>query len=149
MSLETKIMAQMKTAMKNKDQATLRTLRAVKSAILLAKTEKGNTGEISEEQETKMLQKLLKQRKDSLVIYEQQGREDLATTEKEEIDILSQFLPAMMNEEAIKLKISELVATTGAAGMQDMGKVMGQASQVFAGKADMSLVSKLVREALA
>lgn len=149
MSLEKQIMQEMKTAMKEKNQAALRTLRAIKSAILLAKTEKAKTDELTEEQEVKLLQKLAKQRKDSISIYEEQGRNDLAATEQEELEIIENFLPAMMSETEIQQNVEELINQIGASGMQDMGKVMGQASSKFAGKADMSLVSKYVKQSLA
>lgn len=148
MSLETHVMQEMKTAMKAKDQSKLRTLRAIKSAILIAKTEKAGIDQLSEEQEFKILQKLAKQRKDSLTIYEKEGRDDLASTEKEELEIIQTFLPEMMSEEDIASQVKSIVQSSGASGMQDMGKVMGAASKVLAGKADMSLVSKFVREAL-
>ncbi len=149
MTLEDKVMAAIKDAMKSKNQARLRGLRAIKSAILLAKTDKNYSGEISDEQEVKILQKLVKQRKDSLEIYEKQGREDLAKTEREEIEVIEAYLPAMMGEDEIKAKVESLISESGASSMQDMGKVMGLASKAFAGKADMKLVSALVRQMLA
>ncbi len=148
MGLEQAIMGQMKDAMKNKDQAALRALRAIKSAILLAKTEKGGGDELSEEQEVKMLQKLVKQRKDSITIFQEQGRDDLVSKEQEELDVMEKFLPEMMGEDEIKNVITSLIEQTGASGMQDMGKVMGAASKALAGKADMSMVSGLVRQLL-
>ncbi len=148
MSLESQIMQEMKAAMKEKNQGKLRALRSIKSAIQIAKTEKGGTDELSEEQELKILQKLAKQRKDSVAIYEKEGREDLALIEKEELSIIDEFLPEMMNEEDINNQLNTIMSSIGATGMQDMGKVMGAASKAFAGKADMSLVSKLVRQAL-
>jgi len=149
MSLEVQIMQEIKTAMKSKEKSKLRTLRSIKSAILLAKTEKAGVVELSEEQEFKILQKLAKQRKDSFSIYEKEGRDDLAATEKEELEIIQTFLPEMMSEEDIKSELSSLIQSIGANGMQDMGKTMGAASKAFAGKADMSIVSKLVKEILA
>jgi len=148
MSLEKQVMQEMKTAMKTKNQAKLRTLRAIKSAILLVKTEKAGVDELSEEQEFKLLQKLAKQRRDSIAIYEKEGRDDLATTEKEELEVIEEFLPAMMTKEEISSKVKELITSIGASGMQDMGKVMGAASKTFSGKADMSIVSQEVRAAL-
>lgn len=148
MSLEQKVMELMKSAMKTKDQAKLRTARSIKSAILLAKTEKGASSELSEEQEFKILQKMAKQRKDSIDIFHKEGREDLATTEQEELAVIEEFLPTMMNEEEITAQVKQILASTGAASMQDMGKVMGQANSVFAGKADMGLVSSIVKQEL-
>lgn len=149
MSLEKQVMQEMKAAMKNKNQGKLRALRAIKSAILLAKTEKAGVDSLSEEQELKMLQKLAKQRKDSIAIFEKEGRNDLAATEKEELEVIELFLPEMMAEEEVIAKVKEIVAQVGAESMKDMGKVMGMASKAFAGKADMSLVSKTVKEVLA
>lgn len=149
MSLEKQVMQEMKAAMKNKNQGKLRALRAIKSAILLAKTEKAGVDSLSEEQELKMLQKLAKQRKDSIAIFEKEGRNDLAATEKEELEVIELFLPEMMAEEEVVAKVKEIVAQVGAESMKDMGKVMGMASKAFAGKADMSLVSKTVKEVLA
>lgn len=149
MSLEQAIMGQLKTAMKEKNQGALRALRAVKSAILLAKTEKGAGDSLTEEQEIKLLQKMVKQRKDSISIFKEQGRDDLLGKEQEEVDVLEQFLPTLMNEEAIKADVAKLIADTSASGMQDMGKVMGAASKHFAGKADMSIVSAQVKQQLA
>lgn len=149
MALDKDIMQHMKAAMKAKEQGKLRGLRAIKSAILLAKTEKGGSDELTEEQEVKLLQKLAKQRKDSITIFEKEGRDDLAEKEKEELEIIEGFLPEMMSEEEITAKLKEIISSVGAAGMQDMGKVMGQASGFFNGKADMGLVSKTVKTLLA
>lgn len=148
MSLEQQIMQQMKAAMKTKDQGKLRAVRAIKSAILLAKTEKGASEDLTEEQEVKLLQKLAKQRKDSIDIFNKEGRDDLAEKEQEELSVIEEFLPAMMSEEEITAKVKEILQQVGASTMQDMGKAMGVASSAFAGKADMSLVSKIVREQL-
>jgi len=138
----------MTSAMKSKDSARLRTLRAIKSAILLAKTEKGSDGVLTEAAEVKMLQKLLKQRKDSLGIYNDQGRTDLAMTEQEEIDVLQEFLPEMMSEEEISSTVEAIVSQVGASSMADMGKVMGMANKSLTGKADMGLVSQIVKRIL-
>jgi uncharacterized protein YqeY len=149
MSLEQKIMAAMKDAMKAKDQVSLRGLRAIKSAILLAKTEKGASGELTEDKEIALLQKLAKQRKESYDIFVEQGREDLAATEKEEIEVIEKFLPEQMSEVEVKTFLENLVQELGASSMKDMGKVMGAASSRLAGKADNKLVSQIVKDLLA
>lgn len=147
MSLEAKIQEDMKTAMKAKDKVALRGIRAIKSAILLAKTDGTNT-ELDEAGEIKMLQKLAKQREDSLDIYVKQNREDLAEVEREELAIIKRYLPAQMSTEELKPIIAEIIASTGASGMQDMGKVMGMASAKLAGKSDGKTISTLVKELL-
>ena len=149
MSLEQKIMAEMKDAMKSKNEAALRGLRAIKAEIIKAKTEPGAGGEISEEKEIAMLQKMMKQRKDSLDIYRQQGREDLAKKEEEEIGIVSKFLPQQMSQEELMQELKQVIAETGASSPADMGKVMGVASKKFAGRADGKTISAAVRELLA
>lgn len=149
MTLEQKIMSEMKLAMKSKDQAKLRALRAIKNAILVAKTEKGAAKELSEEQEVKLLQKLAKQRNDSIELFAKEGRDDLVQKEQEEVNVIDTFLPELMSEEEIEKKVKLLIEEVNAQGMQDMGKVMGKASTQFAGKADMGEVSKKVRELLA
>jgi len=146
MTLEEKINTDLKTAMLAKDEAALRALRAVKSAILLAKTSGGGT--VSPEDEMKMLQKLVKQRKESLDIYQSQGRADLAKGEIEEIAVIEKFLPKQMGEDEIKEELKKIIAQTGASSAADMGKVMGAASKHFAGKADNKIVSKLVKDLL-
>ncbi len=148
MSLEAKIMESLKTAMKAKDEVALRTLRAIKAAIIIEKTAEGATGEIDEATEIKMLQKMAKQRKDSLQIFEQQQREDLASKEREELAIIEQFLPAQMSEAEIKQALELVIAEVGASSMADLGKVMGIASKAFAGKADGKLIASLVKELL-
>lgn len=148
MSLELKVMAAMKDAMKAKDLVSLRGLRAIKSAILLAKTEKGASGELTEDKEIALLQKLAKQRKESYDIYVEQGREDLAATEKEEIEVIEKFLPEQMSEAEVKSFLENLVKELGATSMKDMGKVMGAASSKLAGKADNKLVSQIVKDLL-
>ena len=148
MSLEAKIMESLKTAMKAKDEVALRTLRAIKAAIIIEKTAEGASGEIDEATEIKMLQKMAKQRKDSLQIFEQQQREDLASKEREELAIIEQFLPAQMSEEEIKQALQQIINTVGASSMADLGKVMGIASKELAGKADGKLIATLVRELL-
>lgn len=148
MSLEAKIMESLKTAMKAKDEVALRTLRAIKAAIIIEKTAEGASGEIDEATEIKMLQKMAKQRKDSLQIFEQQQREDLASKEREELAIIEQFLPAQMSEEEIKQVLQQIINTVGASSMADLGKVMGIASKELAGKADGKLIATLVKELL-
>src|SRR3954451_8678796 len=135
MSLEQKIMAEMKDAMKAKNEAALRGLRAIKAAIIIAKTSEGAGGELKEEDETKLLQKLVKQRRDSLEIFTKQNREDLAQKEQEEISVIEKFLPKQMTEDELKSKLSEIVSRVGATSPADMGKVMGAATKELAGKA--------------
>ena len=148
MSLEQKIMTELKAAMLAKDEAALRSLREVKAAILLAKTSEGAAGELKEEDEIKLLQKLVKQRKDSLEIFQQQNRADLAKKEEEEIAIISNFLPQQMSAEEIKAELTKIIAAVGATSPADMGKVMGAATKQFAGKADGKTISALVKELL-
>lgn len=149
MSLEQNIMAQMKEAMKTKNEAQLRGLRAIKAEIIKAKTEPGANGQIDEATELKFLQKMMKQRKDSYEIFTQQGRADLASKEKEEMDVIESFLPKQMSEEEIKAALKIIIADTGAATAADLGKVMGVASKQLAGKADGKTISALVKELLA
>ena len=149
MSLEQKIMADLKAAMLAKDEAALRSLRAVKAAILLAKTSEGAGGELKEEDEIKLLQKLVKQRKDSLEIFQQQNRADLALKEQEEIAVIEKFLPRQLSPDEIKAELAKIIAATGAQSPADMGKVMGMASRQLAGKADGKTISVLVKEMLA
>ena len=148
MSLQTEIMVKLKEAMKSKDTVALESLRAVKSAILLAQTESGAKLELTEDQELKLVQKLVKQRKDSAVIFSEQGREDLAAPELAQAKVISQFLPEQMSEEAVKEAISAIITQTGAASMKDMGKVMGMASKQLAGKADGKTISVIVKTLL-
>jgi len=145
MSLSTNIMTAMKEAMKAKDQNALTSLRAVKSAILLAQTESGAKEELTEEQELKLLQKLVKQRKDSAKIFTEQGREDLAGPEISQAEVIAKFLPEQMGEDAIRTIVSEVIDSIGAVGMKDMGKVMGQVNAKVAGKADGSTVAAIVK----
>jgi len=149
MSLEKKVMDALKPAMIAKDEVALRSLRAIKAAILNAKTAEGAKGEISEEEETKILQKLVKQRKDSLEIFEQQNRFDLAEIEKGELAIIGQFLPAPLSNEELKEKIKSIISEVGATSLGDLGKVMGVASKQLAGQADGKAISALVKELLA
>ena len=147
MSLEKKIMQDLKAAMKAKEQASLRGIRAIKSAIQLAKTD-GSGREIDEAVEIKMLQKLVKQRQDSLGIYEQQGREDLAQVEREEIEVIQRYLPEQMSEEELESRLRAIIDRVGAESMRDMGKVMGIASKEFAGQADGKTISAKVKQLL-
>ena len=149
MSLEQKIMSELKIAMLAKDEKGLRSLRAVKAAILLAKTSEGAGGELKEEDEVKLLQKLVKQRKDSLEIYQQQNRSDLAQKEQEEIEVIEKFLPKQLSAEELKAILAKIIADTGASSPADMGKVMGAATRQLAGKADGKTISSLVKELLA
>ena len=149
MSLEQKIMTELKAAMLAKDEAGLRSLRAIKAAILLAKTAKGASGELKEDEEIKLLQKLVKQRKDSLEIFQQQKRDDLAKKEQEEIAIIEKFLPQQLSPEELKQALQKIISEAGAAGPADLGKVMGIASKQFAGKADGKTISSLAKELLA
>jgi uncharacterized protein YqeY len=148
MSLEEKVMAAMKDAMKAKEEATLRGLRAIKAEIIKAKTDPGAHGLISEDGELKLLQKLVKQRKDSLEIFTTQNREDLAVKEREEIAVIEKFLPRQMDEAELKSVIQEIITNLGAASLADLGKVMGVASKQLAGKADGKAISGVVKELL-
>ncbi|MBN9379292.1 MAG: GatB/YqeY domain-containing protein [Chitinophagaceae bacterium] len=148
MSLEQKVMAALKTAMLAKNEGALRGLRAIKAAIILAKTSEGAGGELKEEDETKLLQKLIKQRKDSLEIYQQQQRADLAQKEQEEITVIEEFLPRQLSAEELKAALSKIIAETGASSPADMGKVMGAATKQLAGQADGKTISAAVKELL-
>ncbi|WP_392420623.1 GatB/YqeY domain-containing protein [Capnocytophaga canis] len=148
MSLQTKVMEALKDAMKSKDSVALESLRAIKSAILLAKTESGASEELSESQELVLLQKLIKQRRDSATLYASQGRNDLAEPELAQIKIIERFLPELPSEEEIEAIIKKIISETGASGMKDMGKVMGVASTELAGKADNRVVSTIVKKLL-
>ncbi len=148
MSLEIQVMDLMKDAMKAKDEGTLRGLRAIKAEIIKAKTEPGAGGVVTADGELKLLQKLVKQRKDSLEIYVQQNRADLATKESEEIAVIEKFLPQQLSEEALKAAVAEIIASVGASSPADMGKVMGVASKQLAGKAEGKAISAVVKELL-
>ena len=148
MSLEQQIMGEMKDAMKAKDEAGLRGLRAIKAAIIIAKTAEGAHGELKAEDELKMLQKLVKQRRDSLEIFNQQNRPDLAAKESEEIAVIEKFLPKQMGEAELKAAIAKIIAELGATSPADMGKVMGAATKQLAGQADGKAVSAVVKELL-
>ena len=148
MSLELTINSAIKTAMLAKNEAELRALRAIKAAILLAKTAEGGTGELTGTDETKMLQKLAKQRKDSLEIFRQQNREDLAKKEEEELEVIERFLPKQLSDSELREALVRIIAETGASSPADMGKVMGTATKQLAGKADGKAISALVKELL-
>lgn len=147
MSLEEKINADLKTAMKAKDQVSLRGIRAIKSAIMLLKTD-GSGQEITAEKEIQVLQKLVKQRKDSLDIFEKQNREDLAVTEREEIGIITKYLPAQLDASAIEEIVQRIIGDTGASSMKDMGRIMGMANKEMAGKADGKTIAEAVKKLL-
>lgn len=148
MSLEQQIMTEMKEAMKSKNEGVLRGLRAIKAEIIKAKTEPGAAGEIDEATEQKFLQKMMKQRRDSLDIFEKQGREDLAAKEREEMAVIEKFLPKKLDEAELKEIIKGIITETGASSPADMGKVMGVASKQLAGKADGKVISGMVKELL-
>lgn len=148
MSLEQQIMTEMKEAMKAKNEGVLRSLRAIKAEIIKAKTEPGAGGEINEATEQKFLQKMMKQRKDSLEIFEKQGREDLAIKEREELVVIERFLPKQMTEAEIRDAIQSLITSTSASSLADLGKVMGAASKQLAGLADGKTISSIVKELL-
>lgn len=148
MSLEQQIMSDLKAAMLAKNEVALRSLRAIKAAILLAKTAEGSSGELSADAEMKILQKMVKQRKDSLDIFSQQGRTDLAQKEQEEIAVIEKFLPKQMEAEELRVVLKEIIAKTGASTAADMGKVMGAANKELAGKAEGKLIASLVKELL-
>ena len=148
MSLEQRVMAEMKTAMKSKDTVALESLRAIKSAILLAKTDKGGGAGLSEADEMALVQKLVKQRRDSAAIYKEQGREDLAEPELAQVAVLERFLPEPLTEAEIEKVVVQTIDATGAEGMKDMGKVMGIVTKELAGAADGKTISKIVRAKL-
>jgi len=147
MSLETKIATDLKAAMRAKDKVALRSIRAVKAQILLAKTD-GSGKELDEASEIKMIQKMIKQRKDSLSIYEKQDRAELAQTERDEIEVLERYLPEQMSEEELTTFLQGIITKTGASSMRDMGKVMGMASGQLGGKADGKTISGIVKKLL-
>lgn len=147
MSLEIDINGAIKTAMLAKAEAELRALRAIKAAILVAKTAEG-ANELTEADEQKLLQKLSKQRKDSLEIFRQQNREDLAKKEEEELAVIARYLPQQMDEAAVRAALTEIIASVGASSPADMGKVMGVATKQLAGKAEGKTISALVKELL-
>ena len=148
MSLEEKINNDLKDAMRAKNEAALRGLRAVKSAILLAKTDKGVGSALSQDEEIKILQKLAKQRRESAQIYKEQNREDLTNAENQELEIIEKYLPAQMNEDELRNEIKKIIEETGASSPTEMGKVMGVASKRLAGKADNKKISEITRQML-
>ncbi len=148
MSLQTKVMEALKEAMKAKDTIALESLRAIKSAILLAKTEAGAAEELTEADELKLLQKLVKQRKDSAALYTQQGRNDLAAPELAQMAVIEKFLPAQLSEAEVEAALKSIIAQVGATTAKDMGKVMGVATKQLAGKADGKLISETVKKLL-
>lgn len=148
MALQTDIMTAMKTAMKEKNTTALEALRAVKSALLLAQTDGSGKSELTETEEIQLLQKLVKQRKDSATIYSEQGRSDLATPELEQASIIEQFLPEQLSEDEIAVVIDSVIAESGANSMKDMGKVMGMVSGKLAGKADGKTIAGIVKAKL-
>ena len=148
MSLEAKIMDHMKEAMKAKDSVALEALRAIKSAIILAKTEAGATDTLTEDQEIKMLQRLVKMRKDSAEIFTKQNRPDLAEPELAQIAVIEKFLPAQLSEEEVEAIISKIIAETGASGIASMGKVMGLATAQIGGQAEGKVISGIVKKLL-
>lgn len=149
MSLELEVMTRLKAAMLAKDEAALRSLRAIKAAILLAKTAEGAGGELTEDAAMKLLQKMVKQRKDSLEIFSQQARPELAKKEQEEIAVIEQFLPKQLGEEELRSILKDIITGTGASSPGEIGKVMGVASKELAGKADGKMIASLVKELLA
>lgn len=149
MSLQAEIMVKMKEAMKSKDSIALESLRAIKSEILLANTKGGASEGLTKEEEIKLLQKLVKQRKDSAALYLEQDRNDLAEPELAQVEIIARFLPEQMSSEELKAIIGSIIEKVGASSMKDMGKVMGMASKQLAGKADGKAISAAVKELLA
>ncbi|NLP57365.1 GatB/YqeY domain-containing protein [Lutibacter sp. B1] len=148
MSLQQKLMVKMKEAMKLKDKVALESLRAIKSEILLAQTKSGASEELTEDEEIKLLQKLVKQRKESAAVYKEQGRDDLAEPELAQVEIIAQFLPEQMSEDELEKIVAEIISSVGATSMKDMGKVMGMASKQLAGKADGKAISTMVKKLL-
>ena len=148
MSLQAQVMEQLKEAMKAKDSVALESLRAIKSALLLAQTESGAKKELTKDEEIKLLQKLVKQRRDSAVLYNEQGRADLAEPELQQLAVIEKFLPEQLSDEELRKIISEIIEKTGASSMKDMGNVMGQATKELAGKADGKAISTIVKELL-
>ncbi len=148
MTLEEKINGDLKTAMLAKAEATVRGLRAIKSGIILAKTEKGAGGVITPERELQMLQKMVKQRRDSITEFEKANRQDLIAKEQEEIAVIEKYLPAMMSEDEVREAVKKIIAETGATSQKEMGKVMGAVSKQLAGKADNKLVAEIVKSSL-
>ena len=148
MSLLNSLTDELKAAMRAKDSLKLEALRAIKSAVLLAKTATAGDVDLTEEEEIKLLHKLVKQRKDSAVIFKEQNRDDLASPEEAQAEVIAQFLPEQLSQQDIEQIVNEIVAKTGAQGMKDMGKVMGMVSKEMAGKADGKTISIIVKQKL-
>lgn len=148
MSLEIEIMDHLKNAMRAKDEVALRTLRAIKAAILVEKTAVGAKDSLSPDDEMKIILKMVKHRKDSIAIFEEQNRQDLADKEKEEVEILNQFLPKQLSSDELKAEVSAIINQVGATSKADLGKVMGQASKMLAGKADGKAIAETVKSLL-
>ncbi len=148
MNLQQKITIQLKEAMKTKNKVALESLRAIKSAVLIHQTQSGEKANLTEEEEIKLLQKLVKQRKDSARIFRDQGREDLAEPEEAQIEVIAAFLPQQLDEAEIEKIVMGIITQTGATGMKDMGKVMGMATKQLAGKADGKTISTIVKSKL-
>ena len=148
MTLEQKIMPELKAAMLAKDEKTVLGLRAIKAAIIVAKTAEGAGGELKEEDEIKLLQKLVKQRRDSIDIFTQQNRPDLAVKEQEEIEVIEKFLPKQLSQDELREEVGKLIAESGATSPAEMGKVIGLANKKLAGRADGKTISSVVKELL-
>jgi uncharacterized protein YqeY len=148
MGILSNLTEEIKSAMRAKDSLKLESLRAIKSAVLLAQTAKGGGAELSDEESIKILQRLVKQRKESASIFRDQGRSDLATPEEAQAEVIASFLPEQLSEEEVAKVVSEIIVKTGAEGMKDMGKVMGMASQELSGKAEGKLIANLVKQQL-
>lgn len=148
MNFSERIQDDMKQAMRAKDQAKLRTLRAIKSEILVAQTSKGGQKDLDQDAAMQILQRMAKQRKESLEMYQQQGREDLAQSEQEELEVIESYLPRQMSEEEVRKEVREIIEETGASGTSDLGKVMPVAMQRLRGQADGKVVNQIVREEL-
>ena len=148
MSLQAQVMEQLKEAMKAKDSVALESLRAIKSALLLAQTESGAKKELTKDEEIKLLQKLVKQRRDSAALYNEQSRADLAEPELQQLAVIEKFLPEQLSDEELRKIISEIIEKTGASSMKDMGNVMGLATKELAGKADGKAISTIVKKLL-
>lgn len=148
MGILSNLTEEIKSAMRAKDSLKLESLRAIKSAVLLAQTAKGGGAELSDEESIKILQRLVKQRKESASIFRDQGRSDLATPEEAQAEVIASFLPEQLSEEEVAKVVSEIIVKTGAEGMKDMGKVMGMASQELSGKAEGKMIANLVKQQL-
>jgi len=149
MGLKQQIDNDIKAAMLNKQKEELLTLRAIKSMILLAETEKGKTGELDKEAEDRLLMKAAKQRKESAEIFKKEGREDLYQKETFELEVISRYLPKQLSKDEITIELKKIIQQAGAKGPQDMGKVMGAATKALAGKADGKMISEIVKQLLA